>query len=163
MGQPQRPRRQAHYRRVKLVKPHPGTDAGLDPSLSTTELARERTSLAQHRTHLANERTHLAYLRTSVSLVGFGITLNRFAIYLINNSKITGADASLPALRDVKHIGLAMVVLGILVAVWSLFRYARASRDIDQNLRHRSWRAVIVMTLLFIIPGAGVAVWLFIK
>ncbi|GFE80334.1 hypothetical protein GCM10011487_23340 [Steroidobacter agaridevorans] len=126
-------------------------------------LAQERTSLAHHRTHLANERTHLAYLRTSVSLAGFGITLNRFAIYLINNSKVTGADASLTALRDVKHIGLAMVVLGILVAIWALFRYARASRDIDRNLRHRDWPEVAVVTVLFIVLGAGVALWLFIR
>ena len=126
-------------------------------------LANERTSLAVHRTHLANERTHLAYIRTSVSLVGFGITLNRFAIYLINNSKVTGVEASVDSLRDVKHIGLAMVVLGILVAIWALFRYARASRDIDANTRHRDWRAVAAMSLLFIVLGAGVALWLFIR
>lgn len=130
---------------------------------SSTDLALERTSLAQHRTHLANERTHLAYLRTAVSLIGFGITLNRFAIYLINNSKVTGAADSVIALRDAKHIGLGMVVLGIVVAIWSLYRYARASRDIDRNAHHRDWRAVAIMTVLFIILGAGVALWMFIR
>lgn len=150
---------------MSSTKPHadarPVGRPGTNPS--STELAQERTSLAQHRTHLANERTHLAYLRTSVSLVGFGITLNRFAIYLINNSKVTGADLSLPALRDAKHVGIAMVVLGVVVALWALFRYARASRDIERNMRHGDWRAVATMTVLFIILGAGVAIWLFVR
>lgn len=145
------------------MDPHADAPAVTAQGRSSTELANERTSLAQHRTHLANERTHLAYLRTAVSLVGFGITLNRFAIYLINNSEVTGVDASTYALRDVKHIGLAMVVLGIVTAVWSLFRYARTSHDIDQHARHRSWRAVVLMTVLFIILGAAVALWMLVR
>ena len=132
---------------------------GSSPSM---DLAKERTRLARHRSHLANERTHLAYLRTSVALAGFGITLNWFAIYLIQSSKATGADAGAGTLRDVKHVGLSMVILGIATASWALFRYARASRDIEQGTRHRDWRAVATTTIAFIVLGAGVTVWLFV-
>lgn len=127
---------------------------------TSNELAASRTGMADIRSHLANERTHLAYLRTSVSLIGFGITLSKFAEYLLQGDKLA-AGARLGPLRDTQNVGVGMVVLGILLACWSLYRYLRVNQDI-KNAKHVPMdRAIMVLTLIFILVGGVTAGWLF--
>ena len=127
---------------------------------TSNELAQSRTGLADLRSHLANERTHLAYLRTSVSLIGFGITLSKFAEYLLQGDKLA-MGAKLGPLRDTQNVGLGMVILGLVLACWSLYRYKRVNTDI-KNASHRPMdRAIMVLTLIFILVGGVTAAWLF--
>lgn len=127
---------------------------------TSNELAVERTGLADLRSHLANERTHLAYLRTSVSLIGFGITLSKFAEYLLQGDKLA-TGAKFGPLRDTQNVGLGMVILGLALACWSLYRYLRVNKDI-KNARHVPMdRAIMVLTLVFILVGGVTAGWLF--
>ncbi|KGQ19438.1 hypothetical protein LF41_3091 [Lysobacter dokdonensis DS-58] len=127
---------------------------------TSNELAASRTGLADLRSHLANERTHLAYLRTCVSLIGFGITLNRFSVFLQQSDKLQ-AGQSFGALRDTQNVGVGMVLLGIALALWSLYRYKHVNTDI-RNASFRSLdRAVVVMTLVFLLIGCVTAAWLF--
>ena len=126
-----------------------------------TELSESRTTLSTLRSHLANERTHLSYLRTAISLIGFGVTLNRFAIYLIQNQTPGVPVRGAAALQDTKWVGLGMVVLGLAVLVWSIFRFHRASRDIELRRYHTDWRAVLTASLLFLLLAAGTTLWLF--
>jgi putative membrane protein len=123
--------------------------------------AEKTTALATLRSHMANERTHLAYVRTAISLLGFGIVLNRFALYLIQSQHILAGTREPPTLEEAKWVGSGMVVLGILVLAWSIFRFHRTSRDIDRQRYHSDWRAVLVLTL-FLLWGATVTtLWLF--
>jgi inner membrane protein YidH len=127
---------------------------------TSNELAASRTGLADLRSHLANERTHLAYLRTCVSLIGFGITLNKFSEYLLQSDKLA-AGAKFGALRDTQNVGLGMVALGLALACWSLYRYLRVNTDI-KNASHRPMdRAIVVITLVFLLVGGVTAAWLF--
>jgi putative membrane protein len=127
---------------------------------TSNELAATRTSLADLRSHLANERTHLAYMRTCVSLIGFGITLNRFAVFLQQNDKLQ-AGQTFGAMHDTQNVGMGMVVLGIVLACWSIYRYKRVNNDI-RNARFRPMdRAVVTMTLVFLLIGCVTAAWLF--
>lgn len=135
-----------------------------DASSSATQLAVYRTQLAVYRTfvsnirsHLANERTHLAYLRTAISLVGFGITINRFAQWLLQ-SDLKGAP--LP-LVDVRHAGSFMVILGLLLLAWSLYRFWVVSRDIENGQFVSRDRAVFIASLGVLVIGGGSALWLF--
>jgi inner membrane protein YidH len=128
-----------------------------------TALSENRTTLSTLRSHLSNERTHLSYLRTAISLVGFGITLNRFAIYLIQNERLAALGGGKSALRDTKSIGLGMVVLGFSLLAWSLFRFYRTSRDIEARRYHTDWRAVWVMSGLFLALGVVTTLWLFLR
>ena len=138
-----------------------------DASSSSTKLSEYRTRLAVYRTdianlrsHLANERTHLAYLRTCVSLIGFGITLNRFAVFLQQGNKLQPGQ-TFGMLHDTQNVGLGMVVLGIVLACWSLYRYRHVNVDI-RNARFRPMdRAVVTMTLVFLLIGGVTAAWLF--
>lgn len=128
-------------------------------SIHRTHLATRRTGLADLRSHLANERTHLAYLRTAVSLVGFGITLNRFSVFLQQQGTVAG-DGSGPLLRSTENVGLGMVLLGLVLAAWAMYRYWHVDKDIKQG-RFRSMNgAVMTLTILFLFFGGLTALWL---
>lgn len=75
-----------------------------------------RDWLAKDRTVLANERTLLAYIRTALMLSVSGGTLIKF--FAMN----------IPALI----IGYCLVVIGILVGLWGLVRFAVMKRTLDQ-------------------------------
>lgn len=165
-----------------IVEVPPGSSASTELSKHRTALSTHRTALSEHRTklsehrtelsdkrtavsilrsHLANERTHLSYLRTAIALVGFGITLNRFAIYLIQNERLTPSQAAPPVLNDAKWVGIGMVVLGVVLLAWSLFRFHRTASDIENQRYHTDWRAVLVMTVSVLLIGIATTVWLF--
>lgn len=130
------------------------------PDLTSTsnQLAIYRTQLGYLRTHLANERTHLAYLRTAVSLVGFGITINRFSIYLMQE-KMAPTRAGM--LRDTSNAGWGMVVIGLALLAWSLYRYWAVSRDIEQGHHRKHVRVVIWTTVILLLVGGASVIWLF--
>lgn len=141
-------------------------DAQSDAKSSSTTLAKYRTRLAMYRTaianlrsHLANERTHLAYLRTTVSLIGFGITLNRFAVYLEQNESIKPGKA-VGLLRNTEHVGTGMLILGLALAVWSLYRYWHVAQDIKAARFRPLDKVVTLATLVFILVGGITAAWL---
>ena len=73
-----------------------------------------RDELAVDRTILANERTLLAYLRGAVTLVLAGVTAIQFV----------RAD-------PLRHVGMALVPLGLLVAVVGVVRYRRMHRRLQ--------------------------------
>jgi putative membrane protein len=125
-----------------------------------TQLSEHRTTLSTLRSHLSNERTHLSYLRTAISLVGFGITLNRFAIYLIQNDRVA-PRAGLAPLHETKWVGLGMVVVGFALLAWALYRFHRTARDIEQRRYHTDWRAVLIVTGIFLVLGVFTTLWLF--
>ncbi|QDH71833.1 DUF202 domain-containing protein [Lysobacter alkalisoli] len=122
----------------------------------------KRTGLADLRSHLANERTHVAYLRTSISLIGFGITINRFSIFLQEHGKLA-SDQTGPMLRSSEHAGAGMVVIGLALIVWSLYRYWHVNQDIETARFRPLHRAVIMLTVLLVLAGGFTAFWLFIQ
>lgn len=137
-----------------------------DVATSTTTLSIYRTRLSVYRTqvsnlrsHLANERTHLSYLRTTVSLVGFGITLNRFSIYLIQQGKQVHDTRLL--LRDAGNAGIGMVVLGLALLVWSIYRYWRVGKDIERGQYVARQKGTLIASLGLLLLGGITAVWLF--
>lgn len=138
-----------------------------DVASTSTKLAIYRTRLATYRTrvsnlrsHLANERTHLSYLRTTVSLVGFGITLNRFSIYLIQQGAEPGTRA---LLRNTENAGLGMVVLGLAILLWSIYRYWRVGQDIERGEYVPRQRGTLVASVGLLLLGGLTALWLFVK
>lgn len=129
------------------------------PSDRATTLAEQRTTLASARSHLANERTHLAYVRTGLALLGFGITLNRFSIYL-GQEKRVGDDERILGLYDVEAVGIGMAVAGLVLLVWSLFRYARTHRDLERGVFTTHFKPVVVITLALLVLGGVSTIWL---
>lgn len=135
---------------------------GKDSGTSSTLLAIHRTGLSDLRSHLSNERTHLSYLRTAISLIGFGITINRFSIYLQQQEKLA-MDATGPALRSAEHAGTGMLVIGLALIVWSLYRYWHVNQDIERGQFRPLHRAVIMLTVLLIVSGVSTTIWLLLQ
>jgi putative membrane protein len=140
-----------------------GKDSGTTSTLLgiyRTRLAVRRTGLADLRSHLANERTHLAYIRTSISLISFGITLNRFSVFLQQQGTLKVGEGTGHLLRDTRSVGWGMVILGIALAIWALYRYWHVNRSICKGVFEPLDRAVIAMTLLLILLGGASALWM---
>lgn len=133
-----------------------------DLSEHRTGLSEKRTGLADLRSHLANERTHLAYLRTSISLIGFGITINRFSIFL-QEHKMLATNETGPLLRSTENAGSGMVIVGLVLIVWSLYRYWHVNHDIETARFRPLHRAVIMLTVLLVLGGGFTAAWLFLQ
>ena len=135
---------------------------GRDSGTASTLLSVHRTGLADLRSHLSNERTHLAYLRTSISLIGFGITINRFAIFLQEKHLLSQAHHR-PMLRDTENAGAGMVIVGLALVAWSLYRYWHVNQDIERGVFRPLHRAVISVTVLLLLGGGATAAWLFLQ
>jgi putative membrane protein len=135
---------------------------GKDSGTASTLLSVHRTGLSDLRSHLSNERTHLAYLRTSISLIGFGITINRFAIFLQEKHMLAEAQHR-PMLRDTENAGAGMVLVGLVLVAWSLFRYWHVNQDIERGVFRPLHRAVISVTVLLLLGGGATAAWLFLQ
>lgn len=148
-----------------LAKSIEGKDSGTAStvlSIHRTQLSIERTGLSDLRSHLSNERTHLSYLRTAISLIGFGVTINRFSIYLQGEGKLA-AHQTVGMLRTSENAGAGMVILGLVLIVWSLYRYWHVNQDIEKAHFRPLHRAVIALTVLLILSGGMTAVWLFLQ
>jgi len=142
-----------------------GKDSGTASTLLAshrTRLSIQRTSLADLRSNLANERTHLAYLRTAISLIGFGITINRFSVFLQEKGKLA-TDNSGPMMRSSEYAGAGMVIIGLMVMLWSLYRYWHVKQDIERAVFRPLHRAVVMLTAMLLLAGGFTSAWLFLQ
>lgn len=127
---------------------------------NATQLTEQRTILSDARSHMANERTHLAYLRTSLSLMSFGITVNRFSIYLSEN-KLTTIHHGM--LFQTEIVGLGMVLVGVVILIWALYRYRKVNEELLNNKYTLPTTAISLLTMAILILGGVASIWLLIK
>jgi putative membrane protein len=150
---------------AELVRAMADKDSGNNPSTILaqyrTQLALRRTGLADLRSHLANERTHLAYVRTAISLMSFGITLNRFTVFLEQQGTLVAGKGTRSMLHDTGNVGSGMLVLGLALIVWSLYRYWHVNRDIVTGQFQPLKGSVFAYTVFVILLGGLSALWLF--
>jgi putative membrane protein len=111
-------------------------------------------SLQQMNSHLANERTQLAYLRTSLALLSFGITLNRFSIALREKTE----TFSHGTLKQTEYVGLGMVVVGIVILLWGLYRYEKNAKGIDNGTYSTPRWGMVLLTLSVLVMGAAMTI-----
>ncbi len=118
--------------------------------------------------HLANERTYLAYVRTSIALITFGITINRFSLFLIETRPgrpYEGPVPPVPAPRvllgDTEHLGMGMVIGGLVLLVWSAIRYSRIRVQIQRDTFTSDAITIWFVTGGVLLLGAWAVLWLF--
>ncbi len=148
-----------------LARSIAGKDSGTASTLLSThrtKLSIKRTGLSDLRSHLSNERTHLSYLRTAISLIGFGVTINRFSVFLREQGKLA-ADNTGPLLRGSENAGAGMVIVGLVLIMWSLYRYWHVNQDIERAQFRPLHRAVISLTVLLVLAGGTTTAWLFLQ
>jgi uncharacterized membrane protein YidH (DUF202 family) len=95
--------------------------------------------------------------KMSYVAMGTDITLNRFSIYLSENNTLPKGRLTL---RDTTNIGTGMLFLGILMMIWSLFRYENMYKQIANHEFKRPNRITMVGTSLLVVAGGLSALWL---
>lgn len=93
------------------------------------------------RDYLANERTYLAWLRTAIAVIAFGFLLDRFSLYIRH---FTPAGIPQPEHVETSLIGTGLMWIGTLLMPAALFHFMAVQRDIDQSLRTRSHRWLVI-------------------
>ena len=103
--------------------------------------------------HLANERTHLAYVRTAVVLFTFGITLHEFSEFIAEHRPSATPVAGW-------RVGLGMAIFGVVLALWSAYRFDVVARQIDDGTYRPSRLAMMLLSLVVLLLGAAATIWL---
>jgi putative membrane protein len=113
------------------------------------------------RVYMAAERTFLAWIRTGLALMGFGFVLARFGIFL-RSLAATNAIAEIRSPRFSVSAGVALIVIGVLVQIFSVFHYRRlihglnaGTADFDRPSSLATGIAIIMACI-----GAAMAVYL---
>ncbi|MGM0620063.1 MAG: YidH family protein [Bacteroidota bacterium] len=105
------------------------------------------------REHLANERTYLAWIRTSVALMGLGFVIVKFALFLKEISVIM-ADSKIAISEGFSAaIGVVMVTLGVVLAIFAFFQYKKVEKQINRQTYKSSSPISILLTLAILIGG----------
>ncbi|MFW5921172.1 MAG: YidH family protein [Polyangiales bacterium] len=97
------------------------------------------------RDHLANERTFLAWVRTALGLIGLGVLL----------AKLVQTEA--PAAQ---WAGLALVLFGGIVLLYSLGRYQRVVSHLEKGSFPIAKRGPMALGILAIGVAIGAVVFL---
>jgi Predicted membrane protein len=109
------------------------------------------------RTVLAAERTLLAWLRSAIALMGFGFVVARFGLFL-HDLQAQGSLHMRESPGASIALGLALVSVGILVSLLSVWRHHRLLRALDAGERyedvHRGRLPVLIGLLLALVGGA---------
>lgn len=108
------------------------------------------------REHLANERTHLAYVRTALSLFAFGMAINQFSAFVMERHAPERAHFFIAGWRA----GLGMVISGVVLALWSGWRFDQVTRDIERGTYHPSRVAMWALSAGVLVLSALAIVWL---
>lgn len=93
------------------------------------------------RIYFASERTFLAWLRTSITIVALGFIVARFGIYL----EMVGHDSSRFKLWASIIIGIALIVVGLLINIFSTVQYARFKKTLPVDHLPKSYSSTLAI------------------
>lgn len=96
----------------------------------TMEVNEEVKPKASPSDHLANERTFLAWIRTSIAMMGFGFVVVKFTLFIKQLSLVLTDNAISPGKGYSSMIGVLLVALGALIALFSFIRYRITERQL---------------------------------
>jgi putative membrane protein len=105
--------------------------------------------------YLANERTFLAWIRTSVAVVSLGFVLAKFNVWLRELAVHRKPQIHTHRMGISLPIGVAMMILGGLLAVLAAWRYHVVNRDIERGkVSADRGLVILVMAMVALLSGA---------
>lgn len=99
------------------------------------------------RDYLANERTLLAWIRTALTVVGIGFIVDRLA----SESERAG---------PVAWLGIALVILGAVVALAGAYSYLRVRRELASGTYRAAVGLHLVVVAILVLAALGIAAFL---
>jgi uncharacterized membrane protein YidH (DUF202 family) len=109
--------------------------------------------------HAANERTLLAWVRTSIAIIALGFVVEKFTLFLRYMS-LALHEPRLPGSRHTESLGVALVVLGSLMAMIATMRFVIIRREINQGTERFSSWPDILLGFLLVLTGLFLAFYL---
>jgi putative membrane protein len=105
--------------------------------------------LAVQRTVMAMDRTLMAWTRTALSLISFGFTIYKFLQYAAEQ----GAKPGTGPLQGPRHLGMAMISLGVIFLLLASVDFWRDVRRLQPHRRCSALRLSFVMAILLSLMG----------
>ena len=110
--------------------------------------------------YLANERTFLAWIRTSIAILSLGFVVAKFSVWLRELS--VQLTPHLPTRQPgaAMPIGVAMMVLGGVLALLAAWRYHAVNRAIEAGNVTADRGLVILVTVMVTLLCAAMIVYM---
>jgi putative membrane protein len=125
------------------------------------EFLMEKPSEQDPRVYFAAERTFLAWIRTGLGLMGVGFAVSRFGLFL---RQLSTSESHLSTHTTGLSLwaGVALVGLGTLVNLSSLFQYRQTVHDLKSGtwIAGRVSVSAVTLALLLAIVGIGIGIYL---
>jgi len=104
------------------------------------------------RDHLANERTFLAWIRTSIGIMAFGFVVVKFSLFVKQISFILWKENIIPSKGYSGIMGVVLVAVGTIIAVFSYIRYKRTEKQlIEGYYKHSSFLITLLTSFIFLV------------
>lgn len=110
--------------------------------------------------HLANERTFLAWIRTSIGIMAFGFVVVKFSLFVKQISLILGKENIIQSKGYSGIMGIALVAVGSLTAVFSYTRYKQTEKQLNNGYYKQSSLLITILTALIFLVSVFLVVYL---
>jgi putative membrane protein len=110
--------------------------------------------------HLANERTFLAWIRTSIAMMGFGFVVVKFTLFIKQLSLVLTDEVILPGKGYSSVIGVLLVALGALMALFSFIRYRITERQLADKTYAPSYMLTLLVTITIVVISVLLIIYL---
>ncbi len=100
----------------------------------------DSTKLAVDRTRLAHDRTLMAWVRTATSLISFGFAIDKFGREIRFREH--------PAVLGARNFALAMIIIGLISLVLSVFQHRHDVKELEQNFGKQPFPIALIMAVL---------------
>lgn len=113
--------------------------------------------------YLANERTFLAWVRTSITIISFGFIVAKFNVWLHEIVGNANPRTNMRMVNSSLPIGVAMMVLGGILAVLAAWRYNVTLINIERGRVKADRGLIILVTALIVVLVAATIIYVFLS
>ncbi len=121
---------------------------------------KEEPAKKNERLILANERTFLAWIRTSISIISLGFVVAKFSVWLGEMAVRADPQAQPHSTETSLPIGVTMMTLGGMLAVFAAWRYHIVNGEIERGVMRPTRGFVILLTTMVAMLAVAMIVYM---